>query len=135
MVLIPDIRRQRHSLSDTRAGVFHNSYATQLGLRLKICESQKRQRVRQPPYSSINTASGVPVTTHNNEAHVRQMKHVAVSNPFIGSAREGLRNSPLPFVHRIANYSLVFSYNVRETFKTNEGVWKETTESPPIPKS
>ena len=29
---------------------------------------------------------------------------------------------------RIANYSFVYSFNVRVTFKTNEGVCKETTE-------
>ena len=34
---------------------------------------------------------------------------------------------------RLANYSLIFSFNVRETFKTNEGVWRETTESSPTP--
>ena len=34
---------------------------------------------------------------------------------------------------RIANHSLVFSCNVRVTFKTNEGVCKETTESPSTP--
>ena len=33
----------------------------------------------------------------------------------------------------LANYSLIFSFNVRETFKTNEGVWRETTESSPTP--
>ena len=33
----------------------------------------------------------------------------------------------------LAIYSLIFSFNVRETFKTNEGVWRETTESSPTP--
>ena len=34
---------------------------------------------------------------------------------------------------RIANYSFVYSFNVRVTFKTNEGVFKETTEWPSTP--
>ena len=36
--------------------------------------------------------------------------------------------SALLFMLRIANYSFVYSFNVRVTFKTNEGVCKETTE-------
>ena len=74
--------------------------------------------------------------THNDEAHVGQTKHMAVSNPFIGSAREGLsRISRCRSCFGLLIIPSFFSYNVRETFKTNEGVWKETTESPPIPKS
>ena len=34
---------------------------------------------------------------------------------------------------RIANYSFVYSFNVRVTFKINEGVCKETTEWPSTP--
>ena len=34
---------------------------------------------------------------------------------------------------RLANYSFIFSFNVRETFKTNEEVWRETTESSTTP--
>ena len=34
---------------------------------------------------------------------------------------------------RLANYSLFFSLDGRESFKPNEGVWKETTVSPSTP--
>ena len=39
----------------------------------------------------------------------------------------------LLFMLRIGNYSFVYSFNVRVTFKTNEGVCKETTEWPSTP--
>ena len=37
------------------------------------------------------------------------------------------------FLLRIDNHSLVYSFNVRVTFKTNKAVCKETTESPSTP--
>ena len=90
---------------------------------------------------SINTAAvvpgshakvGVPVagSIMDPSRHVGQSKHVAVSNPLIGWAREGFPEVGVLFLLRIDNHSLVYSFNVRVTFKTNEAVCKETTESP-----
>ena len=51
----------------------------------------------------------------------------------LAERERGFRNSALLFTLRIANYSFVYSFNVRVTFKTNEGVCKETTEWPSTP--
>ena len=51
----------------------------------------------------------------------------------LAERERGFRNSALLFTLRIANYSFVYSVNVRVTFKTNEGVCKETTEWPSTP--
>ena len=51
----------------------------------------------------------------------------------LAERERGFRNSALLFTLRIAKYSFVYSFNVRVTFKTNEGVCKETTEWPSTP--
>ena len=121
IVLIANIIRQHHSMSDTRAVVFYN--VTRLGLKkLRITKMTTRSPaaifVRAPTWKAslsryaINTLSVVPCMTHN-VAPVGQSKHVAVSYPLMNwlSERGVFWNSLLLFILCIANYSLVFSFN------------------------
>ena len=108
-----------------------NNYLITVSYATVIEKWQRDCRPTKPPYSSRHPAPIEPGTPLFRAAHV---------NPFIGYRSQpewGLsRDPPSLFTHSVAGRDrlpvyLSVSYNVWETSKTNEGVWKETTESAP----